>query len=229
MSENPILTEAERAELERLRAENAALRAQLGQERTRDTEPVPEAAPVARRRWRTIVATLLIVRDRLSGHQRSSRVMPPPRMSPLGEARPSSACQPSSSAEQPHRRGQQRFHQRHSSSGTRSSMRLVMARDPARPTPDGANPRLGTCRPLRERSTPSTTGLHSRGLTDHPRESPSCGEVFQDDLVAEGLELSDGSLASTVGVAADEVVATQIGVVTVVGEVASCRRRRSRR
>jgi hypothetical protein len=61
MSENPILTEAERAELERLRAENAALRAQLGQERTRDTEPVPEAAPVARRRWRTIVATLLIV------------------------------------------------------------------------------------------------------------------------------------------------------------------------
>jgi hypothetical protein len=30
MSENPILTEAERAELERLRAENAALRAQLG-------------------------------------------------------------------------------------------------------------------------------------------------------------------------------------------------------
>jgi len=59
--------------------------------------------------------------------------------------------------------------------------------------------------------------------------SPSCGEGFEDDLVAEGLELSDGSLASTVGVAADEVVATQIGVVTVVGEVASCRRRRSRR
>jgi hypothetical protein len=53
--------------------------------------------------------------------------------------------------------------------------------------------------------------------------------VFEDDLVAEGLELSDGSLASTVGVAADEVVATQIGVVTVLGEVASCRRRRSRR
>ena len=46
---------------------------------------------------------------------------------------------------------------------------------------------------------------------------------------AEGLELSDGSLASTVGVAADEVVATQIGVVAVVGEVASCRRRGSRR
>jgi len=53
--------------------------------------------------------------------------------------------------------------------------------------------------------------------------------VFEDDLVAEGLELSDGSLASTVGVAADEVVATHIGVVTLVGAVASCRRRRSRR
>jgi hypothetical protein len=53
--------------------------------------------------------------------------------------------------------------------------------------------------------------------------------VFQDDLVAEGLELGDGSLASTVGVAADEVVAAQIGVVAVVGEVASYRRRGSRR
>jgi hypothetical protein len=53
--------------------------------------------------------------------------------------------------------------------------------------------------------------------------------VFEDDLATEGLELRDGSLASTVGVAADEVVATQIGVVTVVDEVASCRRRRSRR
>jgi len=29
--------------------------------------------------------------------------------------------------------------------------------------------------------------------------------VFEDDLVAEGLELSEASLASTVGVAADEV------------------------
>jgi hypothetical protein len=53
--------------------------------------------------------------------------------------------------------------------------------------------------------------------------------VFKDDPVAEGLELSDGSLASTVGAAADETGATQIGVVTVVGEGASCRRRRSRR
>jgi hypothetical protein len=44
-----------------VRAENAALRAQVGQERTRDTEPGPGTAPVARQRWRTIVATLLIV------------------------------------------------------------------------------------------------------------------------------------------------------------------------
>src|SRR5215211_9170747 len=49
-------------------------------------------------------------------------------------------------------------------------------------------------------------------------ESPSCGEGFEGDLVAEGLELGNGSLASTVGVAADEVVATQISVVTVGGE-----------
>jgi hypothetical protein len=61
------------------------------------------------------------------------------------------------------------------------------------------------------------------------RRIPVMRRGFEDDLVAEGLELSDGSLASTVGIAADEVVATQIGVVTVVGEVASCRRRRSRR
>src|SRR5215216_6676738 len=49
-------------------------------------------------------------------------------------------------------------------------------------------------------------------------ESPSCGEGFEGDLVTEGLELGNGSLASTVGVAADEVVATQVSVVTVVGE-----------
>jgi hypothetical protein len=63
MPENPSLSADERVELERLRAENAALRAQVRQERpaARDTEPVPEAAPVGRRRWRTIVATLLIV------------------------------------------------------------------------------------------------------------------------------------------------------------------------
>jgi hypothetical protein len=62
MSENPTLAEAERAELERLRAENAALRAQVRQSgvTARDTEPLP-ARRVARQRWRTIVATLLIV------------------------------------------------------------------------------------------------------------------------------------------------------------------------
>jgi hypothetical protein len=49
-------------------------------------------------------------------------------------------------------------------------------------------------------------------------ESPSCGEGFEGDLVAEGLELGDGSLAGTVAVAADEVVATQVLVVTVIGE-----------
>jgi hypothetical protein len=63
MPENPSLSADERAELERLRAENAALRAQVRQERpaARDTEPVPGAALVGRRRWRTILATLLIV------------------------------------------------------------------------------------------------------------------------------------------------------------------------
>ena len=62
MSENPTLTEAERAELERLRAENAALRAQVRADgAAKDTAPVPEAAPGARRRWRTAVAVLLIV------------------------------------------------------------------------------------------------------------------------------------------------------------------------
>jgi hypothetical protein len=63
MSENPSLSADERAELERLRAELAALRAQVGQEgaAARDTEPAPGAVRVARKRWRTIVATLLIV------------------------------------------------------------------------------------------------------------------------------------------------------------------------
>jgi hypothetical protein len=63
MSENPTLTEAERAELERLRAENAALRARMGQEDAAgtDTEPTPGAKRVGRQRWRSIVATLMIV------------------------------------------------------------------------------------------------------------------------------------------------------------------------
>jgi hypothetical protein len=63
MSENPTLTAEERAELERLRAENAALRARVGQEGAAgtDTEPTPGARRVGRQRWRSIVATLMIV------------------------------------------------------------------------------------------------------------------------------------------------------------------------
>ncbi len=64
MSENPTLTAEERAELERLRAENAALRAQVRQEQAAagaDTEPTPGARRVGRQRWRSIVATLMIV------------------------------------------------------------------------------------------------------------------------------------------------------------------------
>jgi hypothetical protein len=63
MSENSGLSVDERAELERLRAEIAALRAQAAQDRaaTRDTKPIPGGGPAGRRRWRTVVATLLIV------------------------------------------------------------------------------------------------------------------------------------------------------------------------
>ena len=64
MPEDPTLTAEERAELERLRAENAALRAQVREKAaTTDTTTAPlETAERARRqRWRTIVATLLIV------------------------------------------------------------------------------------------------------------------------------------------------------------------------
>jgi hypothetical protein len=57
-------------------------------------------------------------------------------------------------------------------------------------------------------------------LRPHPeRRIPlSCGQGFEGDVVAQGLELGNGSLASAVGVAADEVVATQVLVVAVVGE-----------
>jgi hypothetical protein len=63
MSENPGLSIDERAELERLRAENAALRAQARRAGAagQDTVPAPGAGPAARRRWRTVVAALLIV------------------------------------------------------------------------------------------------------------------------------------------------------------------------
>ena len=57
MSEDPPLSADERAELERLRAENAALRARAGP----GAEPTPTAGPAARRRWRTVVAALLLV------------------------------------------------------------------------------------------------------------------------------------------------------------------------
>jgi len=63
MSENPTLPAEERAELERLRAENAALRARMAQEGAAgtDTEPTPGTGRVGRQRWRSIVATLMIV------------------------------------------------------------------------------------------------------------------------------------------------------------------------
>ena len=62
MPEDPTLTAEERAELERLRAENVALRAQVRDKAaTTDTAPAPAAGRAARQRWRTVVATLLIV------------------------------------------------------------------------------------------------------------------------------------------------------------------------
>src|SRR5829696_4854497 len=57
MQEEPGLTESERAELSRLRAENAALRAQ-GQAAAAAPRP---PRPGGRQRWRSIVAVLLIV------------------------------------------------------------------------------------------------------------------------------------------------------------------------
>jgi hypothetical protein len=63
MPENPSLSADERAELERLRAENAALRAQARQEGAAgpDLGRPPAGGPGGRRRWRTVVAVLLIV------------------------------------------------------------------------------------------------------------------------------------------------------------------------
>jgi hypothetical protein len=62
MSENSGMSVDERAELERLRSENAALRAQAGRggAAEQDTVRLPGGQP-ARQRWRTVVATLLIV------------------------------------------------------------------------------------------------------------------------------------------------------------------------
>jgi hypothetical protein len=61
MPENPSLSADERAELERLRAENAALRAQVGTGAAGGDSAWPSGGPAARRRWRTMVAALLIV------------------------------------------------------------------------------------------------------------------------------------------------------------------------
>jgi hypothetical protein len=62
MPEHPTLTAEERAELERLRTENAALRAQVREKAApTDTAPIETADRAGRQRWRTIVATLLIV------------------------------------------------------------------------------------------------------------------------------------------------------------------------
>jgi hypothetical protein len=60
MSENPSLSAEERAELERLRAELAALRAQADTA-AEDGGRAPGGRAAGRRRWRTVVATLLIV------------------------------------------------------------------------------------------------------------------------------------------------------------------------
>jgi hypothetical protein len=60
MPENPALTVEERAELERLRAEVATLRSQVGEGAAGVGRPAAVGRG-ARRRWRTIVATLLIV------------------------------------------------------------------------------------------------------------------------------------------------------------------------
>ena len=62
MSGDTPLSADERAELERLRAENAALRARAGPgEAGPGAEPTPAAGPATRRRWRTVVAALLLV------------------------------------------------------------------------------------------------------------------------------------------------------------------------
>src|SRR5512132_3128957 len=63
MTENLSLSAEERAELERLRAENAALRARARQDGPagEDTGRPPGGRPPGRQRWRTVVAVLLIV------------------------------------------------------------------------------------------------------------------------------------------------------------------------
>ena len=62
MTENLSLSAEERAELERLRAENAALRARARQDSPAGEDTGrPAGRPPGRQRWRTVVAVLLIV------------------------------------------------------------------------------------------------------------------------------------------------------------------------
>jgi hypothetical protein len=61
MREGPELTGEERAELERLRAEVATLRSRLRQPAADRGDRVAAVRRTGRQRWRTIVATLLIV------------------------------------------------------------------------------------------------------------------------------------------------------------------------
>jgi len=60
MDETPDMTGDERAELERLRAEVATLRAQVQRGDTAPVGPVAAGRRAARQRWRTIVAVVLI-------------------------------------------------------------------------------------------------------------------------------------------------------------------------
>ena len=61
MPEPPAVTEDERTELQRLRAENAALRAQAERGGVAGDQRPQAARSVARQRWRMIVASLCIM------------------------------------------------------------------------------------------------------------------------------------------------------------------------
>src|SRR6266700_3379234 len=61
MPEAPAASEDEGAEVERLRAEVASLRSRLRQHNESGREPIAQAERAARQRWRTILASLLIV------------------------------------------------------------------------------------------------------------------------------------------------------------------------
>jgi hypothetical protein len=61
MPEAPAASEQEGAEVERLRAEVARLRSRLARHDESGGEPVAQAGPRSRQRWRTVLASLLIV------------------------------------------------------------------------------------------------------------------------------------------------------------------------